>query len=112
MQIIINVPKIPTVFFNILLHPRTASILSPKILPTTGIKLDTAALVVFAVNPSTEEDKVPSKESIDVNIVRIIPNIHTIEDFRNLEIPSSCPFSKILEVIVKLIEIRSIGIKN
>ena len=41
----------PTAFFKILLHPITVSTASPSIFPTTGIKLETAAFVVFAVIP-------------------------------------------------------------
>lgn len=51
IPIITNIPTIPTAFFRIPAHPITASVASPKILPTTGITVDTAALVVLAVTP-------------------------------------------------------------
>lgn len=59
-----NIPIKPTAFFNILLQPRTASTVSPRSLPTTGIALVTTAFVVFKVNPSTLLDKLPSKDNI------------------------------------------------
>lgn len=43
----------PTAFFSIIVAPITESTASPNIFPTTGIKFETAALVVFAVIPST-----------------------------------------------------------
>lgn len=49
----------PTAFFNIVVAPITESTASPNILPTTGIKFATAALVVFAVIPSTVLPKTP-----------------------------------------------------
>ena len=58
-------------------------------LSTTGITVETAAFVVLAVIPSTLEERVPSKDKIEVKIVKIIPKIHTIEDFKNFEIPSN-----------------------
>ena len=46
-------PTIPIAFFKIAEHPITVSTASPSTLPTTGIKLETAALAVLAVIPST-----------------------------------------------------------
>lgn len=46
-------PTMPTAFFSIVVAPITESTASPNIFPTTGIKFATAALVVFAVIPST-----------------------------------------------------------
>ena len=53
-------PTIPTAFFKIEVHPITVSTASPKIFPTTGIKLETAAFAVLAVSPSTLLLKLPS----------------------------------------------------
>ena len=53
------IPTNPTAFFKILPHPKTASTVSPKSFPTTGIVLVTTALVVFTVSPSTELVSVP-----------------------------------------------------
>ena len=47
--IIIITPTIPTAFFKIELHPITVSTASPNIFQKNGIKLETAALVVFAL---------------------------------------------------------------
>ena len=86
IQILImtNTPTIPTAFFKIRLHPRTVSTASPKIFPTTGIKLETAALVVFAVIPSTLLVRLPSNETTPTKIVRTIPKIQTMLDRKNL----------------------------
>ena len=78
-------PIIPTEFFKTFPHPITLSTVSPSIFPTTGIKLETAALAVFPVIPSTELLNVPSIDNVQENIVNIIPSIHTIDDFKNLE---------------------------
>lgn len=66
-------PIIPTAFLSIALHPITVSTASDNILPTTGIRFDTAAFVVFAVIPSTVLLRVPSRDTIPINIVRVVP---------------------------------------
>ena len=81
---IIITPTIPTAFFRILLQLITVSTASPKIFPTIGIKLDTAALVVFTVRPSTPFVILPSKEATPTNIVSAIPKIHITVLFMNV----------------------------
>ena len=63
-------------------HPITVSTASPNTFPTTGIKLDTAALAVLAVNPSTPLLKVPSIDSKQTKIVSNIPKIQIILDLK------------------------------
>lgn len=65
MQIEITtiIPINPIAFFNILLHPSTASTVSPSNFPTTGTALVTTAFVVFKVIPSTLLVKLPSKDN-------------------------------------------------
>lgn len=46
-----NIPTKPTAFLSILLQPKTASTVSPNILPTTGIVVVTTAFVVFTAIP-------------------------------------------------------------
>ena len=81
IQIIIITPIIPIEFFKILVHPIIVSTESPIIFPTTGIKFETTALAVLDVNPSTELLNVPSIDSVDVKIVKIIPKNQIIDDF-------------------------------
>ena len=47
IPIITITPTTPTAFFKIDVQPITVSTASPKILPTTGIKFDTAAFAVL-----------------------------------------------------------------
>ena len=89
MPIITITPTIPTAFFSIDAHPITVSTASPKIFPTTGIKLETAAFAVFAVIPSTLLDKLPSIETRLTNKVKTTPNIHTVDDLKNFDSFSS-----------------------
>ena len=58
---------------------------SPKIFPTTGIKLETAAFAVLAVTPSTLLLNVPSTDTIPTNKVSATPNIHTTLLLKNLD---------------------------
>ena len=88
IPIITITPTAPTAFFRIIPQPNTLSTTSPNTFPTTGIKLETAALAVFAVIPSTLLLKVPSNDTIPTNIVKNIPKNHTTLDFKNLEILS------------------------
>lgn len=48
---IIIIPIMPIEFFKIDVAPSTISTLSPKALPTTGIRFDVAAFIPFAVIP-------------------------------------------------------------
>ena len=64
----------------------TVSTVSPNTFPTTGIKFATAAFAVLDVSPSTELLSVPSSESKHVKIVKTIPKIQRVEDFKNLAI--------------------------
>ena len=80
-----KIPTNPIAFFNILLQPRTASTVSPKILPTTGIALVTTAFVVLIVIPSTLLVSVPSKDKTPTNIVSIIPKAQTTLDLKNFD---------------------------
>lgn len=80
-----NIPTKPSAFFNILLHPSTASTVSPKILPTTGIALVTTAFVVLIVIPSTLLVSVPSNDNTPTNIVSTIPKAQTTLDLKNFD---------------------------
>ena len=90
-------------------HPITASVASPNIFPTTGITVDTAAFVVFAVTPSTVSVKPPSKVNTVTNNVIIIPNTHTVDEFKNFDIFDILISSDIPEIILKLVDINIIG---
>ncbi len=59
-----KIPTKPTAFFKILLQAKTASTVSPKSFPTTGIALVTTAFVVFNVSPSTLLVSDPSSDNI------------------------------------------------
>ena len=83
MLIITNTPTIPIAPFKILAHPITESTASPSILPTTGIKLDTAAFTVFAVIPSTLLLNVPSSDTTPTKRVKVVPKNHVILDLKN-----------------------------
>ena len=87
-------PITPIAFFSIIPHPKTVSTASPKIFPTTGIKFDTAAFVVLAVIPSTVLLRLPSTEANPTNIVSTIPNIHTIDELKNLDIIWSSSYTR------------------
>ncbi len=89
----------PTAFFKILPQPIMLSTESPNIFPTTGIKLETAAFAVLAVMPSTELLNVPSTDKEQTKIVKIIPKIQTIEDFKNLDNRLICILSDRLDTI-------------
>lgn len=109
IPIITITPITPTAFFSIAAHPITASVASPKIFPTTGITVETAAFVVFAVTPSTVSVKLPSRDKTVINSVMIIPNIHTVLEFKNLDIFDILISSDILDIIFKLVDINIIG---
>lgn len=81
-------------------------------MPTIGIKLDTAAFVVFTVSPSTPFVILPSKEVTPTNNVNTIPKIHTIELFINFDNLSTCTLSEILDIIFNATDIRVAGISN
>ena len=68
-----------------LLQPITVSTASPNILPTTGMKFETAALVVFAVIPSTVLLKLPSIDITPTNKVSTTPNVHTTVELKNFD---------------------------
>ena len=102
-------PITPTAFFKIFPQPIILSTESPNIFPTTGIKLETAAFAVLAVIPSTELLSVPSIDKVQTKIVRIIPKIHTMDDFKSFDKRSICTLSEMLEIIPNVMEIRSIG---
>ncbi len=106
----IIIPTMPVAFFNIELHPITVSTASPKIFPTTGIKLDTAALAVFAVSPSTLLLNVPSIDTTPTKIVKITPNIHTTLVLKKLDNLSTCTLSDIFEIIPSDVDISTSGI--
>ena len=110
IPIMIITPIIPKAFFKIMLQPITESTASPNILPTTGMKLDTAALVVLAVNPSTLLLKVPSKETTPTKIVSITPKTQTMLDLKNLESLSIWSLFEILETIPSAVETNTTGI--
>ena len=103
------IPTKPTAFFNIPAQPITASVASPNIFPTTGITVDTAAFVVFAVTPSTVSVKLPSNVNTVINKVIIIPNIHTDVEFKNFGIFDIFTSSEIPDIILKLVEINTTG---
>lgn len=108
--IITTTPTIPTAFFSILLQLITVSSESPNILPTIGIKFDTAAFVVFTVSPSTPFVMLPSSEETPTNIVNAIPKHQTTELFINFGNLSICTLSEILDIILSAIDISVAGI--
>ena len=112
MQIVITTitPTIPIAFFNIAEHPITVSTASPSTLPTTGIKVEIAALAVFAVIPSTLLPSVPSIDRTPTNIVSSMPIIQIELDFKNLDNLFICILSDILEIIDNAVLTRIIGI--
>ena len=112
IPIITTTPIIPTAFFKTTPQPSTLSTTSPNILPTTGITLETAALAVLAVIPSTLLLKVPSKDTTPTNIVKKIPKNHITPDFKNFAIFSICIFSETLEIIKNTTITKTIGIKT
>ncbi len=79
-------------------------------MPTTGIKLETAALVVLAVIPSTLLLRLPSNDNTPTKRVKIIPNIHIILDLKNFDNLSNCILSEILEIIPSPVDNSKIGI--
>jgi len=109
IPIIANTPTTPTAFFKILLAPKTVSTASPKILPTTGTKVDTAVFVTFEVTPSILADKLPSKEIAPISTVNTIPRIHKLEDLKYFDNLPTWTFSDILDIIPKDIPINING---
>ena len=55
-------------------------------------------------------DKVPSKETIETNIVKVIPKNHIAQDFKNFEIFSTWTWSDIFDIIVIDVIIKINGI--
>ena len=55
-------------------------------------------------------DKVPSKETIETNIVKVIPKNHIVQDFKNFEIFSTWTWSDIFDIIVIDVIIKINGI--
>lgn len=110
MPIKIIIPTIPVAFFKIELHPITVSTASPNIFPTTGIKLETAALAVLAVTPSTVLLKVPSTETIPTKSVSTTPNTQTTLVLKNLDNLSTWTLSDILDTTPREVEINTNGI--
>lgn len=92
------------------LHPITVSTASPNIFPTTGIKLDTAALAVLAVMPSTLLLKVPSTDTTPTKRVSTTPKIHTTLVLKNFDNLSICTLSEILDITPSEVEISTNGI--
>lgn len=74
------------------------------------MKLETAAFVVFAVNPSTLLLKVPSSDTTPTKIVSTIPKIHTTLDLKNFESLSICNLSDILIQFLKLLPQVQLGL--
>ena len=83
-----------------------------KIFPTIGIKLDTAAFVVFTVKASTPFVILPSNELTPTKTVKTIPKIQITALFINLDNLSICIFSDKFETIVNVIPTSNNGIKN
>ena len=94
-----------------MLHPITVSTASPNILPTTGIKFETAALVVFAVIPSTVLLKLPSTEIIPTNKVSTTPNVHTTVELKNFDSLSTWILLDTFEIIANAVDISTNGSK-
>ena len=65
---------------------------------------------VFAVTPSILLDNVPSSETTPTNTVKITPKNHTTPDLKNFESLSICTLSDILDIIAKLVNIKTSGI--
>ena len=85
MPITTIIPTTPIEFLRREVEPRTTSTESPKAFPTTGINVDVAAFIPFAVNPSTLLVNVPSSDNILTNIVMTNPKNHVIPDFKNFD---------------------------
>ena len=85
---------------------------SPKILPTTGIKFDTAAFAVFAVIPSTLLVRLPSSDNIPTNKVNAIPNTHIVLVLKYLDNLFICTLSDTFEIIPSAVPIKINGNKN
>lgn len=83
MLIIITTPTIPTAFLKCYCNSLLFRQHLRNIFPTIGIKLDTAAFVVFTVSASTPFVILPSNEVTPTNTVNAIPKIHTTELFIN-----------------------------
>ena len=105
-------PITPTAFFKTLPQPMMLSTESPKIFPTTGIKFETAAFAVFAVIPSTELLSVPSIDNEQTKMVKTMPKIHTIEDFKNFDNRSICILSEMFEIMPSVMEMSNIGMRK
>ena len=82
---IITIPIIPTEFFKTEAAPNTISAESLKVLPTTGIRLEAALLIPFAVIPSMLLVRLPSNDKILTKTVTTIPKTHITPDFKNLD---------------------------
>ena len=109
-MIITTTPTIPSAFFRIELQPITVSTASPKILPTIGIKFDTAALVVFTVSASTPFVMLPSNVETPTNIVNTIPKHQITELLINFDSLSICTLSEMFDIIFKATDINIAGI--
>ena len=112
IAITIIIPTIPIEFFKIEVAPRTTSTESPNAFPTTGITVEVAAFIPFAVSPSTLLVSVPSKDNILTNIVITNPKSHVIPDFKNVDNFPICTLSDKLDTIPNTVAINVSGRMN
>ena len=70
----------------------------------------TTAFAVFAVIPSTELPRVPSRDNIPTNIVNEIPSVHTTLDFKNFAKFDIWTLSEICDIILRTVLTKTIGI--
>ena len=105
IKMIAIIPIIPPVFPISFVAPTTLSKLSENSLPTTGIKFETAAWVVFTAIESTDELIVPSNDSTPKNRVNSIPVHQIAAPENNFETLSILKFSDTLNIILKATDI-------
>lgn len=109
IPITINIPTIPIEFFKRDVEPSTVSIESPNAFPTTGINVEVAAFIPFAVNPSILLVNAPSNDKMLTKTVIINPKNHVILDFKNLDSFPICTLSDKLDIIPRAVAIKVRG---
>lgn len=112
IPITIIIPTIPNEFFKREVAPITTSTESPNAFPTTGITVEVAVFIPFAVNPSTLLVSVPSKDNILTNIVITNPKNQIIPDFKNVDSFPICTLSDKFETIPNTVATKVSGKMN
>lgn len=87
----------------------TVSAESANAFPTTGIKVDAAALIPFAAKPSTLLVKVPSNDNIPTKITITNPKNHEIPDLKKVDNLFNCTLSDMFDTIPKTVATSVIG---